>query len=167
MNTLDIISINIWQIIISLCNLVILFLLFKKLLFKPVKNMIAERQAKVDKELDLARQAREEAENDRTLWQDRLDHAEDEAGEIIKKAVSKADRKSETIISTAKERADGIVRQAKLEAELEQKRSEEGIKKEIVDLSSILTGKMLKREINTDDHRELIDEFIDEIGEIS
>ncbi|MBR6484002.1 MAG: F0F1 ATP synthase subunit B [Clostridiales bacterium] len=167
MNTLDIISINIWQIIISLCNLVILFLLFKKLLFKPVKNMIAERQAKVEKELDLARQAREEAESEKSMWQDRLDHAEDEAGEIIKKAVSKADRKSETIINTAKERADGIVRQAKLEAELEQKRSEEGIKKEIIDLSSILTGKMLKREINKDDHKELIDEFIDEIGEIS
>ena len=43
MQTLDIISVNIWQIIISLSNLVILFLLVKKFLFKPVKSMIAKR----------------------------------------------------------------------------------------------------------------------------
>ena len=43
----------------------------------------------------------------------------------------------------------------------------EGIKREIVDLSSTLTGKLLEREIKPEDHSELIDEFINEIGEIS
>ena len=38
---------------------------------------------------------------------------------------------------------------------------------EIIDLSSILTKKMLRREINEDDHKELIDDFIQEISDIS
>ena len=87
--------------------------------------------------------------------------------EIIKKAVAKADKRSDVIINSAKERADGIVRQARIDAELEQKKAEAGIKREIIDLSSVLTRKMLKREINEEDHRELIDDFISEIGEIS
>ena len=45
MQTLDVISVNIWQILISLANLTILFLLFKKFLFKPVKKVMEKREA--------------------------------------------------------------------------------------------------------------------------
>ena len=93
--------------------------------------------------------------------------ADQEADEIIKEAVVKANKKSGVIINTATERADEIIKLAKFEANLEHKAAEEGIKREIVDLSSALTGKLLSREINPEDHSELIDEFINEIGEIS
>ena len=44
MQNLDIISINIWQVVISLANLVILFLILKKFLFEPVKKIKAQRE---------------------------------------------------------------------------------------------------------------------------
>ena len=47
MQSLDVISINIWHILISLCNLILLFLVVKKFLFKPVKNLLASRQAEL------------------------------------------------------------------------------------------------------------------------
>jgi len=43
MPTLDVISVNIWSILISLCNLLILFFIIKKFLYKPVRKMLAER----------------------------------------------------------------------------------------------------------------------------
>ena len=86
------------------------------------------------------------------------------ADDIIKKAVAKADRRSDVIIGNAQERADGIIRQAKVDAELEQKKAQEGIRREIIDLSSVLTKKMLKREINEADHKKLIDDFITKVG---
>ncbi|SCW50675.1 F-type H+-transporting ATPase subunit b [Ruminococcaceae bacterium YRB3002] len=167
MQTLDIISVNIWQIIISLCNLVIIFLIMKKFLFKPVKDMIAKREAKVNEVLDEAKQERAEAEKTKTLWEEKMAASDEEADRIIKKAVAKAGKRSELIIGNANSKADEIVRQAKAEAELEHKAAEESIRHEIVTLSSALTGKLLEREINPDDHSELIDEFINEIGEIS
>ena len=39
------------------------------------------------------------------------------------------------------------------------------IKREIVDLSSVLTKKMLKREINEEDHKKLIDSFLSDLGD--
>ena len=48
MQSLEVISVNFWQILISLLNLLILFLLFKKFLFKPVNNMLAKRQSEID-----------------------------------------------------------------------------------------------------------------------
>ena len=167
MQTLDVISVNIWDIIISLSNLVILFLVMKKFLFKPVKAMIARREAAVEAELSEAKREREEAEKNRSDWEDRMSRADEEADEIIKKAVDKAGRRSGIIINNASEKADEIIRQAKLEAQMEHKAAEEGIRREIVDLSSVLTGKLLNREINAEDHSDLINDFIDKIGEIS
>ena len=165
MNTLDIISVNIWQIVISLCNLTILFLLLKKFLFKPVKKMIAEREALAKKELDEAKEVKREAEAERTKWENRMATINSDADEILKNATIKADKQSKIIIKTAKERADGIVNQARFEAELEYKNSASEMKHEIIDLSSLLAGKMLKREINEEDHRELIDDFIEQVGQ--
>ncbi len=167
MQTLDVISVNIWQIIISLANLVILFLLFKKFLFKPVKEMIAKREAAVEAELDAAKHEHDAANEERRQWEAKMASADEEADRIIQNAVTKANKKSGVIISTASERADEIIKVAKFEASLEHKAAQEGIKREIVDLSSTLTGKLLEREIKPEDHSELIDEFINEIGEIS
>ncbi|MBO7449597.1 MAG: F0F1 ATP synthase subunit B [Clostridiales bacterium] len=166
MQSLDIISVNIWQIIISLCNLVILFFIVKKFLYKPVKELIAEREAATKKIFDEANEAKLAAEKDKAEWEAKLKGAKGEADAIIKNAMAKADHRGETIIKNAQERADGIIRQAKIDAELEQKKAEDGIKREIIDLSAVLAKKMLKREINEDDHRELIDDFLFDIGEM-
>ena len=71
----------------------------------------------------------------------------------------------EEIIAEAKVRADGIVRQAENDAVLERKKAEDGIKKEIVEVSSLLTEKMLGREVSAADHQNFIDSFIESIGE--
>ena len=42
MQTLDVISVNLWQMVASLANLVILFLLIKKFLYKPVQTELKQ-----------------------------------------------------------------------------------------------------------------------------
>ena len=65
----------------------------------------------------------------------------------------------------ARAEADTIIRQAKAEAELEKKKAESEIKEHIVDVSLVLAGKLVEREINEKDHHSIIDSFIDEFGE--
>ena len=165
MQNLDVISVNIWLIIISLCNLVILFLIIKKFLYKPVKKMLAERQNQLDKKYSDAEDAKLEAENDRKAWSERIALAEYEAGEIIEKAQTQAKRMGDKLTDDAKRRADGIVRNAEEQAKLEKKKAEDSVKKEITDVSVLIAEKMIGREINENDHRNVIDEAIDEIGD--
>ena len=84
---------------------------------------------------------------------------------MIKKAQDSAKRQSETIVTKARETADGIIRQAETQAQLEMQKAEESIRREIVEVSTALAGKLLEREINVDDHRGLIDSFIEKIGD--
>ena len=164
---LDIISVNLWNILISLANLAILFFLLKRFLFKPVKAAIAAREEAVAKEYRDAEEAKAAAEETKRRWDERMLRAESEAGEILKNASAAAERKSDAILTEARASADGIVRQAKTEAEQEKKKAEAGIKQEIVDLSAVLTEKMLSREIRKEDHEALFEEFLEEIGEKS
>ena len=76
-----------------------------------------------------------------------------------------ANERQQEILDEAKMKAHGIIRQAQSDAELEMKKAEHSIKKEIVDVSALLTEKMLEREINAEDHKGLIDSFIDGMGD--
>ena len=165
MQTLDVISVNLWQILASLGNLCLLFWIIKRFLYKPVKNILAKRQSELDEQYATAAEAEAEAKASRTAWEEKLAGANAEADAILKKATETAAYRGEQIVAGAKEQADSIIRIAKTEAELEVKKAAEGVKREIVDLSGALTEKMLEREIKTEDHRALIDAFIEDIGD--
>lgn len=163
--TLDIISINFWHILISLLNLVILFLLVKKFLFKPVRQLFADRQQAIDSRYAAAEEAEREAEASRTAWEEKLEGAQAEADAILQNAADTAKYRAAQIVREASEKAEGILERAEAEAVLTQKKAEDGIKREIVDISAAIAEKMLEREVDTRDHRAMIDSFIGQLGE--
>lgn len=165
MQTLDVISINLWQMLVSLANLVILFLIIKKFLYKRVKKMLEARQTTIDNRYNEAQKAKDEALSTKELYEEKLSDAKAEADGIISDAVTTAKARENEIIVKAKGEAELIVTQAKEDARLEVKKAEEGIKQEIVEVSTLLTEKMLEREINKADHKQIIDSFIEGIGD--
>lgn len=165
MQSLDVISINIWNILISLCNLGLLFYFMKKFLYAPVRSMIAKREAELNAQYAAAAEAEQSANRDRDMYAEKLSGAKAEADGIIRKAAADADRNGARIVTEARDRADGIIRQAQTEAELEKKKAESEIRRQIADVSTALTEQMLKREVKAEDHRELIDSFLREMGD--
>ena len=165
MQSLDVISVNIWQMLASLANLVLLFLMVKKFLYKPVMKMLQERQNTIDKDYDAAAEAKEQALSDKIKYEEKLQTAKDEADSVIKNAVGIATEREKEILAQAKTKAEIIVRQAETEAVLERKKAEDAVKKEIVEVSSLLTEKVLEREVTAADHQRFIDSFIESIGE--
>ena len=165
MNNLEVISVNFWQIVIAILNLTIMFLVVKMFLFKPVKKMLSQRQTAIDAQYVNAAQAEVAAKENKAKWEEQLSNARDEADDIINSASENAKRHGDEIIADAKEKAEQILRLAQAEAELERKKAKDEIKKEIADISTLLSEKMLEREIKTDDHKKLIDSFINEIGD--
>lgn len=161
----EIISVNLWQIVVSLLNLVILFLIIKKFLYQPVKNVLKSRQEKIDEKNSQAEAYLSEAEETKAQLEAKLNDAENQADEILNEATVNATRRKEKILAEARDEADTIIRQAKTNAELEMKKAESDIKTQIVDVSFELSKKIIEREINKEDHHKLIDSFIEQIGD--
>ena len=84
--------------------------------------------------------------------------------QMIAEASRMAEHRGNEIISEAREKAAELRRQAETDAILERKKAEDDMKREIADVSAQLTGKLLQREINEEDHRALIDSFLQEIA---
>lgn len=165
MQSLDIISVNLWQMLVSLINLLLLFLIVKKFLYNPVKKMLKSRQDAIQSDYDDAAAAKEQAAADKLAYEEKLSSAKAEADAIIRSAVGIAGQREKEILQEANAKADGIVRQAEAEAVLERKKAEEAVRKEIVEVSSLLTEKVLEREVTAEDHRQFIDSFIESIGD--
>lgn len=165
MQNLDIISINIWQVVISLANLVILFLILKKFLFEPVKKIKAQRENEIETQYKKAERARKEADDLKAGWEDKITTADQKADEIISEAVERANERNEIMLYESREKADQIIRKAKADIERDRREARETIKKEIVDVSQVISEQIIGREINMDDHRDLIDDAIDKLGE--
>jgi len=85
-----------WQtIIVQLINLGIQILLFKKLLYKPVMDIIAKRQGLVDGPIEEANKAKDEALSMKKEYEENLSKANEEASRIVQEATQTANLKSE------------------------------------------------------------------------
>lgn len=164
MQSLEVISVNVWSILISLCNLLILTLLVKKFLFKPIKKVLDARKAAIDEDYNAAAAEREKAEEAHRNYQAAMAGARQTADQMIADAARTAERRGNEIVLEARDKAAEIRKQAETDAALEKKKAEEDIRHEIAEVSAQLTGKLLAREINADDHRELIDSFLQNMG---
>ena len=163
MQFLDVISVNIWAILASLANLLILAWIIKRFLFKPVKKMVDARRAAIDEDYAKADAARTEAEELRLNYEASMAAAQQTSDQIIAEASRTAEYRSNEIVAEAREKATEIRRQAEADAVLERKKAEDEMKHEIADVSAQLTGKLLQREINEEDHRNLIDSFLNDL----
>ncbi len=167
MQSLDIISVNLWQILISLANLLIMLLIIKKFLFKPVMKMMAARQEQVDKIYDDANEDRSAAAGMKQEYENRLATAREEADGLVRNAVTTAQRRGDAIVAEANSQASHIKQKAEEEIALEKKQMLMNVRSEISDMAVSIASKVVEREIQKEDHENFMDEFIRNVGEES
>jgi F-type H+-transporting ATPase subunit b len=160
---LELISLDVWHIVASVLNLLILTLILKHFLFKPVQKMLAERQGQVDQLYKEAEDSRAKAEEDKAMYSEKLAGAVEEAEGIVRSAAQRADRQSDEILADANRRAAETVKRAEEEIEQAKKKAMDELKNEVAGISVQIAENVVGRELNGDDHRELIDSFIDNL----
>lgn len=165
MNYLDFFTIDVWTMLFTWINMLILFIVVKKLLFKPVTKILDQRDREIKKIYDDANEANIKAVSLEKEYSEKMANARDEAGEIIKQATVTAQRREQEIISSAQEKAVIMTKRAESEIAQERKKAYREIKEEISDISVAIAGKMVQREINAKDHEALIAQFIENVGE--
>lgn len=162
---LDFLSIDIGTIIFSWLNLMILFFGLKHFLFKPVNNILEQRQQAVDKSINDAETAKTEAEATKAEYTEKLAAAKEESAEMLRTATKKAQKRSDEIVAAAKEEASGILARNAEELEREKRRAENELRGTVSELAVMMAEKVVAREVKPEDHMRLIDEFIDAVGD--
>mgnify|MGYP000408219282 FL=1 len=156
-----------WTFLAQICNLMIQLVIFKKLLLNPVKQVIAERKAKADSQIADAQKLRTEAEAMKAEYEQNLQNARNEANQIVASAQKTAAARSEELLGEARAQAAALKQKAEADIAQERKKAVNEVKDEIGGMAMEIASKVVEREIKEADHKDLIDEFIKNVGEAS
>ena len=163
--SLDIISVNLWQILISLANLLIIYLILKKVLFAKVQGVMNARQSQVTEMYDAADKSRVDAESMKQEYEEKLAGARDEADKIVRNATQTAQRRGDQIVQEASSQASHLKQKAEEEIAQEKRRMLTDVRGEISDLAVSIASKVVEREIRKEDQDTFVDEFIKNVGD--
>ena len=156
-----------WTFLAQICNLMIQLVIFKKFLLKPIKQVIADRKAKADSEIADAQKLRTEAEAMKAEYEQNLQNARTEANQIVATAQKTATARSEEIVGEARAQAAALKQKAEADIAQERKKAVNEVKDEIGGIAMEIASKVVEREISEKNHKDLIDEFIKNVGEAS
>ncbi len=163
--TLEFISINFWHTLMSIGNLFILFLIVKKLLFKPVNNILKRRADEVEKIYTEAEDMRTKAEADKDTYESKLKNVKAETDLMITKATEVAKHKSGEMIQEAVTEVEQRKSKAEADILLSKKKAINEMKDDITDMVVNLSKQVVGKEIDAKAHETLIDSAIEELGE--
>ena len=143
---------------------IILVLALGKFVFPMIANTLDARQQEIQGTLDQIAADRRAMEQTRSDYEQRLANIEAEAREHITNAMKQSQEEAAIILTKAREEATAQRERALAEIDQERKKAIVQIRGEMADLAVRAAGKVLEREINPAVHRELIHDFISEVG---
>ncbi|MBQ1234119.1 MAG: F0F1 ATP synthase subunit B [Oscillospiraceae bacterium] len=161
----EFLTIDVWSMINTWLNLLVLLFLFKKFLYKPVMNVLAARESEINRSYEDAEQAREEALQMKADYEEQMKTAKEQAADIVNRATKKANAKGEEIIGQAKEQAVAIAAKAQAETEQIRKKAAADMRNEMGEIAIDIAKAVLQKEIDPADHSRLVDEFIEGVGD--
>lgn len=153
-------DVNIWNFIWSAVNIVILFILLRIFLFKPINKIMNERTRMIQDNMDEAEKSRREAEELKQKYAESLSNAKDEAQKIIMKAHDDAEAEKSAILKKSQEEASEIISDAGKTIENERKRIIQQAQSQIADLAIEAASKIIGENVDDEKNRRLVDEFL-------
>lgn len=162
--TLALVSIDPGTIVFTLINTLIIFLIFRFFLYKPVCGILDKRKEMAAAEIAEAQRAKESAEKTEQEYNELLANAKQAAESMMNDAVKKAQAREAEIISEANARAADIRAKAEEAIERDKKRAVNEIKDEISEMIVMAASKVVEKEISEKDNEEIISKFLAEVG---
>ncbi|MBR1478715.1 MAG: F0F1 ATP synthase subunit B [Lachnospiraceae bacterium] len=148
------------NLICTIVNILILFFIVWRFLFKPVRKILDARQAEIDAGYDEVQAAKDEAEKLKNKYEESLAGVDAEKAKILNETRMRAGGEYEKLLADATDEAKKILDDAKRDAENEKSRIIKEAKEELADIVVEATEKIASANENEEKDRELYDKFI-------
>ena len=161
----SLVTVNPVTLIAQICNLFIQLLIVKIFFLDKIKAILDQRREAADKQITEAENAKSEALAIKQTYEQNMLEAKAKADDLLLTAQRTANSRSEESLAQAQQQAAQIKSKAAADIELEKKKAINEAKNEISDLAMAIAGKVVARELNAGDQADMIDRFIDELGD--
>jgi F-type H+-transporting ATPase subunit b len=151
--------------VLLMISVLVMFTFLSYLLFNPVRDFLKKRQEKIKNDIDTAQKDKEAAAELKADYDGRIREIDKEAEAILSEARQKALQNEAKIIEEAKEEAARIIERANRQAEQERKAAADDMKKEMIQVASLMARKIVAQTVNTQIQDSLVEETLKEIGD--
>ncbi len=151
----------------QLINFVVLLFILQRFLYKPMLNMLHQRQERIRESMDYAERVKQEAARAQADYEKKIEESRRAGQAIIAQATQQAERAREEILAQAREEARQIKAKAMEDVEYERKRVMAELRDEVAELAILAAGRVLGRALDAQTHREVVDEFLTETGKLN
>lgn len=151
-----------WAIINFLVILAILY----KFFYNPVIKFLDNRSDEIRRNISEAEQARAEAEAVLEEYRNKLAGAKQEAQEIVARATRVGEEARAALLEQSRAEAAALLEKAHQEIQRERDDALKTLRQEVASLAVMAAEKILGRTVTKEDHTKMVDQFLDEVGEV-
>ncbi|WP_242971984.1 F0F1 ATP synthase subunit B [Haloimpatiens massiliensis] len=152
------------KIIFAMINFLVLFLILKHFLFQSVSEFMKNRRDKIENDIYSAKKDKEDAFRLKEENQKLLINSAKEGKELVEEYKEKAEKVYDEILNNANAEAKRIMKRAEVDIQREKEKAQQEVKEQVIDLSIVLSEKVLEKAIDEKEHRRLIEDFIAKVG---
>ena len=146
-------------------SFLLLIFLVKKYAWGNITSILDQRAEKISSDIDGAEEARKKAEELASKREAELAGSRTEAKTIIENAKETAETSKADILAEAKLEAGRLKEKANQEIAQNKAEALQSVKGDVADLTISLAEKILSKNLDSQAHKELIDQYIDQLGE--
>ena len=155
-------GVNLPLLVVFVINFIILFVLLRLFLYKPVLKMLDERAKRTAESMEQAEATKKEYEQARVEVQKQIEKGRQEGQAFIAQAMQVGERLKEESRQEATKQAQTIVDRTRSELEAERDKIVGDLRREFVDISISAAEKVIKETLDKEKHRKLIEETLRE-----
>jgi len=152
-----------FNLLAHIVNVIILYLVLKKILYKPVTDFLKKRESQFQQKYDDLQTQEKEVEALKQEYQKKIQEAKEEAAYIVKQANELAEERSTEIINEARKQAQDLLERTREEIDRERKQVQESLKTETVTMAIEIASKIIQKEISVEDNLKVIDDFLNKV----
>ncbi len=164
---MDQLGLNANLLITQIVNFIILLVLLRVLLYKPMLNMLNSRKQKIQESLEYADQVKRDAANQQKEFERKLEDQRREMQAAAQAASQVGEKEREAILAQARDEARKLVEQAKGQIEYERRQMMADLHDEVVRLSLLAAQKVIGQSLDDQAHRKLVSDFIAQADKLS
>ncbi|MBN1430974.1 MAG: F0F1 ATP synthase subunit B [Anaerolineae bacterium] len=160
---MDKLGINLGYLFLQVVNFIVLVLILRAILYKPMLKMLQERKERIADGLNNALKAEEALARAETDKQKVLDEARSEAQRILGETRARADELAAQIKTETRADAQRVLEEARQDAGDERSRVMADMRGEIVSLSLAAASQLLGTNLDGDRQHQIVEDFFTRI----
>lgn len=150
------------DILLHIVNILVLFILLRVILFKPVNRFLTERAERVTAQLKDAENKQAEAMVLKQEYEQHIETFEKEGREIIRDSQTKASLEAQAIVAEARSQATTLITSSQEKIASDKAKAIAAARTEVALLATEIAARILKREVSLVDNKAVAEDFFRE-----